>query len=404
MIEELLNRLEGVSTSGHAGWAARCPAHADWDAALSIRPDDDGHWLVACRAGCPFDAILAAVGLEARGLGPDTDPPPTAREDALRDYRSDVPALTLLADVQPEPVRWLWPGRIPLGKLTVLDGDPGLGKSLVSLDIAARVSTGRSMPDGPSGLDEPQGVVLLTCEDDLHDTVRPRLDAAGADAARIVHLTRVGDSPPTLAHVDAIAEAIRAVDAKLVVVDPFMAYMPLSVNSHKDQHVRYALGPLVTLAARARAAMLVIRHLNKATGGDPLYRGGGSIGIIGAVRSGLVIAPDPDDGGRTVLASTKANLARRAESLTFSIAANGVGTPAIAWHEARSPHTAEALLAVSTDDREDRSAVADAADFLRDRLAAGPVAFNVLKREAAAVGIAMPTLRRAKARIRVAST
>lgn len=79
-----------------------------------------------------------------------------------------------------------------------------------------------------------RGVVLLTCEDDLSDTVRPRLDAAGTDATRIVHLIRVGDGPPTLAHVDAIAKAIAATDAKLAVLDPLMAYMPLSVNSHKD--------------------------------------------------------------------------------------------------------------------------------------------------------------------------
>ena len=183
---------------------------------------------------------------------------------------------------------------------------------------------------------------------------------------------RTGSSP-TLAHVDAIAEAIAATDAKLVVLDSFMAYMPLSVNSHKDQHIRYALGPRVELAAGARAAMLVFRHLNKAADGDPLYRAGGNIGIIGAVRSGLILAPDPDDDGRTVLASTKANLARKADSLTFSIAVAGNG----------APHTAEALLAVSTDSREDRSAIAEAADFLRSQLGGGPVAYSVLKREAA---------------------
>ena len=96
--------------------------------------------------------------------------------------------------------------------------------------------------------------------------------------------------------------------------------------------------------------------------------GGGGIGIIGAVRSGLILAPDPDDDRRTVLASTKANLARKADSLTFSIAVAGNGAPSIAWDETGSPHTAEALLAVSTDSREDRSAVAEAEDFLRRQL------------------------------------
>ena len=149
--------------------------------------------------------------------------------------------------------------------------------------------------------------------------------------------------------------------------------------------------------------MLVIRHLNKAAGGDPLYRGGGSIELIGAVRSGLILAPDLDDDRRTVLASTKAILARQADSLTFSIALSSEGAPSIAWDGAGTPHTAEALLAVSTDSRENRSAVAEAAEFLRAQLVAGPVAFCVLKREAAAAGIALPTLRRAKARLRVES-
>ena len=97
-----------------------------------------------------------------------------------------------LADVTPEPVRWLWPGRIPLGKLSILDGDPGLGKSLITLDLAARVSAGRPMPDGTlPDLDGPAGVVLLTAEDDPADTIRPRLDAAGADCSRIVLLKDV---------------------------------------------------------------------------------------------------------------------------------------------------------------------------------------------------------------------
>src|ERR687893_1945254 len=97
---------------------------------------------------------------------------------------------TLLSEVEPEQVEWLWPGRLPLGKLAVLDGDPGLGKSALTLDLAARVSAGLELPDG--GRSGPAGVVLLSAEDGLEDTIRPRLDAAGADTERIVALSMIG--------------------------------------------------------------------------------------------------------------------------------------------------------------------------------------------------------------------
>src|SRR5829696_4119780 len=95
----------------------------------------------------------------------------------------------LLSEVEPEQVEWLWPGRLPLGKLAVLDGDPGLGKSAVTLDLAARISAGLELPDGQPC--EPAGVVLLSAEDGLRDTIRPRLDAAGADSEKIVALSTV---------------------------------------------------------------------------------------------------------------------------------------------------------------------------------------------------------------------
>jgi RecA-family ATPase len=101
------------------------------------------------------------------------------------------PVGKLLSEVKPESVWWLWPGRLPLGKLAVLDGDPGLGKSAVTLDLAARVSAGLDLPDG--GRCGPAGVVLLSAEDGLADTIRPRLDAAGADTERIVALSTVAD-------------------------------------------------------------------------------------------------------------------------------------------------------------------------------------------------------------------
>ncbi len=138
--------------------------------------------------------LLPAVPGRAGGealllLGLRNDLATSARADA----GAEAELVTVrLSDVAPAAVRWLWPGRVPLGKVTLLDGDPGVGKSLIALDLAARVTTQSPMPDRTlSDLDAPQGVVLLACEDDAADTIRPRLDAAGADCSRVVLLKAV---------------------------------------------------------------------------------------------------------------------------------------------------------------------------------------------------------------------
>ena len=182
------------------------------------------------------------------------------------------------------------------------------------------------MPDGEPGEDrEPAGVVILSAEDDLRDTIRPRLDAAGADVDRVLALEVVpdvegGERLPTLP-IDAhyILTAVRLMGACLVVVDPLSAYLGVTINSHRDQDCRRALWPLAKLAEETGAAVVVVRHLNKGNASNPLYRGGGSIGIIGAARLGLLVARDPDNGDRRVLASTKCNLAKLPASLGFAL-------------------------------------------------------------------------------------
>jgi hypothetical protein len=186
---------------------------------------------------------------------------------------------TRLSKVTSRQVEWLWRGWIPLRKIAVVDGDPDLGKSTMSLDLAARVTTGNPMPDqSRSDLQEPAGVVILTAEDDLDDTVRPRADALGADVDRIYCLQgkrgEYGERAVTLADIEEIRQAIAEVGAKLVIIDPLMAYFPLTTDSYKDQHARSILAPLKKLAADTGVAVLVVRHLNKSGGPNPLYRGG----------------------------------------------------------------------------------------------------------------------------------
>jgi putative DNA primase/helicase len=320
------------------------------------------------------------------------------------------PVLTRLADVRPESVEFLWQGRLALGKLNLVDGDPGLGKSTLLLDVGARVSTGRDMPDGSPGIGR-AGVVIQSAEDGLADTIRPRLEAAGADLSRIVAL-EIGDEaglrpafiPDDLDHVEA---AIRKTRARLWIVDPLMAYLGAEVNSYRDQDVRRALARITAIAERTGVCAVLIRHLTKAMGGSALYRGGGSIGIIGAARSGLLVARDPDDesGARRILAVTKSNLGPEAPSLSFTVESasigDGISTSRIAWGET-SAHTATGLLAPPVDD-EQRSASDEAAALLRDLLASGPVPAKAVQAAVHDAGIAWRTVERVKVRLGIKS-
>ena len=269
-----------------------------------------------------------------------------------------------LSDVEPESVDFLWPGRIARGKLTIVEGDPKTGKSTLVLDLVARVSTGSPMPDGAM-LPKPAGVILMTAEDGLADTVRPRLDAAGADCSRIVaweavpvcddEENNISERPPSLPRdLEMLETLIVEHEAALVVVDVLNAYFGADVDGHRDQDVRRALMPLAKLAERTGAAVLVIRHLNKSSGANALYRGGGSIGIAGAARSILLAAVDPDDtsGTQRVLAVTACNVAAPVPALAYRVvSAEEHGCARVVW-DGPSDHTSGTLLAPNADEEE----------------------------------------------------
>jgi putative DNA primase/helicase len=317
--------------------------------------------------------------------------------------------VTRMSDVAAERVSWLWPGRLPLGKLVVLDGDPSLGKSTLSLTFAAVVTTGGVWPDG-SRCHHAGGVVLLSAEDGLADTVRPRLDAAGADSTKVVAIegVRLSDKtvrPLSLADIEHLRKVIVDNDARLLIVDVLMAFLPSGTDSHRDQDVRRVLHRLVQVADDTGCTALLLRHLNKARGGDPLYRGGGSIGIVGAARAGLLVATDPDDDGRRILASTKSNLGPPPPSLAYRLTDSpDHGCARVEW-DGQVAHNAWDLLA-EHDTGEERTGGDEAVEwltmFLTDAGGEAP-AGDVLK-AAARDGISKTTLHRARKRAGVVTT
>ena len=211
---------------------------------------------------------------------------------------NDAPVAGVLgSDVERKPVRWIWKGRLARGEMTILDGDPGLGKSTMLCDLAARITTGRPLPgEEKPPRDGAGGVVLVTTEDSPSPTVRPRLDAAGADVGRVRIVPTVptrgddgGERVPKLPEdLDVLKATCRDVNADLLVIDPLLAHLSGEINTFKDGDVRSALAPVQTFAEEAELALVVVRHLTKASAGaNPLYRGQASIGIIGAARLAL---------------------------------------------------------------------------------------------------------------------
>jgi RecA-family ATPase len=218
-----------------------------------------------------------------------------------------------------------------------------MGKSLLAVCIAACVSTGQPMPDGAPGK---QGrVILIAPEDAAEDTIRPRLEAAGGDPSQVLLLDNIEqldikDSkkinihkrPFSLAHDLGILEkAIKRTESILVILDPLMAVLGRSIDSSRDQDVREVLTPLAQVAERTGCAILIIRHLNKGSSDNILYRGAGSIGIIAVARIGLLVAHDPDDEQKRVFATIKNNLSKIAPNLSYQIDENEHGAPYIQW-------------------------------------------------------------------------
>jgi hypothetical protein len=345
---------------------------------------------------------------------PAWEPPPTMfAGPAQGEPREPTPARPLRApagvlarDVTPERVVWLSPGRLARGKASVLDGDPELGKSTLSLEWAARITRGDALPGGEPG--SPRGVVILSAEDGIADTIVPRLIAAGADLDCVFIMTGIrtsdgGEDTVTVpGGLDAVESAIVEMGASMLIVDPLVAFLGADTNSNRDQDVRRAMAPLAALLDRTGCAGLLLRHLTKAAGGPALYRGGGSIGIIGAARIGLLAARDPDDDEARILAPVKCNLGPHPPALRYRlVGVPGAAVARISWDDAPVTINANGLLAAAMGSDEDRTALDEAVDWLRDLLALGPKpAADVLK-EARRDGVAEITVRRAKSRLGV---
>jgi putative DNA primase/helicase len=330
-----------------------------------------------------------------------------------------------LTDVEPKSNNWLWPGRIPLGYVTLLASDPGLGKSLVSLDIAARVTTGRPWPDevGPPSRGEldptsdgpaaarlatatrpPATVLILNIEDHFTTTVRPRLDALGADCTRILAMSHIpGEGAFNMPRPVAINRDINRLemllrevpDCRLIILDPITAFFG-DTSNRSTGNVWKVLSSLSWLAASANLAVLAVSHLRKKEGAA-IYRMLGSLAFVAAARAAWTISTDHADANRRLLMPLKNNLAESARGLAFTIESlPSSSAPIIRWQPEVIEDRADSVPAstrrwVGRPDGERQFAV----QWLRSHLSQGQSPVRKVREAAEAHGITWGTLRRA---------
>jgi len=326
-------------------------------------------------------------------------PPETSSTDSVAHANTDYNDKLLnnplklinMGDVEVEQVNWLWYPYIPFGKITVIQGDPGNGKTTMVLAVAAAVTKGDALPEGVMPI-EPATVIFQTAEDGLGDTVKPRLLQAGADCKRVIV---IDESEKELSLSDTrIEEALITTGAKLFILDPLQAYLGSDVDMHRANEVRPILKRISLLAERTGCAMVVVGHLNKGTS-QSQYRGLGSIDIQAAARSVLTVGRIKGSPNLRAFAQGKNNLAPEGQSIAFEL------DPATGFRWAGShPITIDDLLSGKYDKE---TAVELAKSFLSAELTGRIIPATEIISMADERDISERTLKRAKSALDVRS-
>lgn len=295
-----------------------------------------------------------------------------------------------LTDVPAVSTQWLWPGRIPLGAITILEGMPGCGKSFLVAELAARLTTGSPLPDCVAVV--PRSAAILLQAEDSPETTRARVQSAGGDLSRvlIVDGTGGGEALRLPAGIGEIAACAREHRAKLIVIDPVTAWFDRNLSG--DRSAREMLKPLASLAQRENVAVLLVRHLTKSGASSPIYRGAGAISLIGAARSALLCTDDPLDGASKLLVQVKSNIGSIVPAIRFGIVEQN-GQSVIEWR-GRSGAAAEAVGVNSGLDQ--APVLREAVQTLFAILGDGPLRVGEVEKLARLAGVSMRTLRWAK--------
>ena len=225
-----------------------------------------------------------------------------------------------MSEVQSQEIEWLWYPFIPYGKLTIIQGDPGDGKTTMVLNLAAKLSKGEALDENMK-VTEPVNVIYQTAEDGLADTVKPRLELAGADCERIIV---IDESDKSLSMVDErLEEAIVRTGARLLILDPIQAYLGGGMDMNRANEARDMTKKLGALAEKTKCAIILIGHMNKASGNKAAYRGMGSIDFFAVARSVLLVGRVEGESNTRAVVQIKNNLAAFGHPKAFALSEDG---------------------------------------------------------------------------------
>jgi AAA domain len=324
---------------------------------------------------------------------------------------------TTLSAIRPKRVEFYWKPFLPKGRPTVIDGDPGVGKSALLAKIIAHMTTGRAFPTMLDGTYEqdflPQHVCLLAAEDDPADTIRPRIEINGGNVD-YVHLlegrrnAKGEHLPLTMQDVSMLVEALERFRPALLIFDPIQSYFGPGVNMNHMSDTRPVLDAVAAICRPFQCTPMYVRHIGKALHARALHAGIASIDIVAHMRAALMLGRDPEDPERRILAVSKANLAPATPSMAFRLVsattAYFVGESAeeliveaarVDW-DGRSPLQADDIAVPSLRDETEKPALEQARDFLQELLQDGPVLADEVAKAAKQAGLSLATVRRAK--------
>ena len=309
------------------------------------------------------------------------------RKKAMQNEKLEI---IRMSEIQVREVEWLWYPYIPFGKLTIIQGDPGEGKTTFALRLAAACSTGRPMP-GMESL-SPFNVIYQSAEDGLEDTIKPRLTEAGADQERVINIR---EDKRSLHLLDSrIEKAIVQCDAKLLILDPLQGYLGERIDMNRANEIREVMKAIGQVAQRTGCAIVLVGHLNKATGMSSAYRGLGSIDFRAAARSVLVVGRLRKNKNIRVIVHDKSSLAPEGKSLAFNLG-NEEG---FRWLDGYDEISAEDLLSGLSSQQETKTMQAE--EIIRTMLEGGAeIPGEEIVRAAARKQISRRTVNEAKKNI-----
>lgn len=299
------------------------------------------------------------------------------------------------SEIKISEIDWLWKGRLPRGALSIIEGDPGVSKSTLIAEISARISNGENWPDGEDCCGGSS--IIFNAEDPPGAIILPRLMAAGANLEK-VQIVVPGENPdePSFMipdHVPALRKAIEDQDIRLISFDPFESFLSAKVDHKSNHHIRQGIRCLEQMAQGTNCSVVIVRHLTKDTTKSAIYRGNGSIGIVGAARGAILVSKDPSDSSRIIMVNYKSSWSAQSPGLVYKLNQVVVGTSELSVETSKISWTGD-QLALQADDVLAQTveisggiSARGAADFLREQLSSGPKSFTALLKDGKKFGL-----------------